>query len=1336
MSEISFQYKIKTKPSYQVGFSYWPSDSIEYGLVYQRYIALSDASTFNSPVAITKVATGFYQLYDLFVHAKPYDVQYQDTTAFLECERDKIKESDTQASLARKKNSFIIRTELFQMLLPQPKVNIYSNHYLSRHDTILNRYYNLFLGGYDENLYVNIPEKWLRHDYTLRKYQNFSLQKQNGSHLGRYQSLYNFDFINHLSIMKTPGMGTPFDNELSIYDTVLTQSPRIGLNMLDITLGTPFDNKMNILDDILTERPDRISLNVLPIYMGQKSKFGINIIPQILMKSPYIYRINVIQQLYGKRSQFIVNTNAILSGEPGEKHANIQTMLFGKPKNRYTDVNQILSGTAILKQANVYQVTSGTVSLKYTNAYQHICEGYRDSKILDKLDNWFASKDVNRTNIQQNVHMAFKDMSLTSCFLYDMTIADAKKSSYLDTVFGSLNQKQSDLFTGIQTTMGLTNVEFFKNYTTYKHNSDFDAYSGSFVKNDTQSVMTTEMIYSTKEQLSLTADALQMYVHKDAPVIYAPENFFGAYLSSKHTNINDVIYALYKDSQSIRIWQNHFAYKDRYSLPDIQKLDFASKDRHSIPEVQKMPALKKIVKTIFVQDIGVLGNKDAASTNIHIDALAFKNKLDSDVNNQMLALFKDLHSVYVFADNWAFKDLHETSLINQYFISKDLHDTSLLYAGYASFKEAAHVHIPDMDYVFKNELPAHYITVLAHESFTNAIIPISKVKHQAYIDSVNLMVEKISQDGYLNQNISASVIAHNTYMPDLDLFCDKQSFNTYIDYKNNQVTKNKIRLAVFKDEFIHRKHYLAHLEASFLTDKKMNESWLGNSITVHKKSNKGRIEDGLSIIVGTREIYCHNSIFVDKINQMCYYDYNMVWSDKKLTGQMLDSVTSAERKQREVYMLDCISPAIKKHVDTFYDYGVFTNRTIYESALFKQLCEVHTTAYDTGIRPDDFGNWVWVYETPDPFPGDYFGIDELLLPENDSRYDDFTEIIFNKQTMMPRNPVKVIDDHTFIAKYPNQHPLTSKYADVAVNYEDSAIKVEQFYGIESSVMHTVFLKFYRVWQKKVFEFGTMTMVQAVKWMLEYLYSWIMEYFPLEQIEQALRVFKLIRWYGETSIIQNSQYVVTYEYDTLESKLTSGTCLIPNNLNDSDATMYVDSKFGVIRNKPEYIGQREASVTFTIDNKKNSTFTFSLSNTVGSVNIYINDELVDTLSRSVMNRTYELPYTGETNIVKIEKPAAHNLNDLFFIGNIKIPNCTFKNLSIEFDPVLKAGNKPLNDIAKKMVAYANLYEDREEIYTILREGNLGVSEIYKRLLEYWEIHHQDKCKGKRLTIKEV
>jgi hypothetical protein len=552
------------------------------------------------------------------------------------------------------------------------------------------------------------------------------------------------------------------------------------------------------------------------------------------------------------------------------------------------------------------------------------------------------------------------------------------------------------------------------------------------------------------------------------------------------------------------------------------------------------------------------------------------------------------------------------------------------------------------------------------------------------------------------------------------------------------ISKAKIHSSISKDTFVSKKASYTYLNQELLwTDKNQKDTFItNNNLWINKRVCTNQIEDNIFFTVNPKDIYRYNSLFVDKTDQMCYYDYGTTWADKTLNARIENQI-QCDRKTQKAQMLDCVSPFIKKELNAFYNYGVFSNKLIRESALFKEMEEIQKITKECGLHPDDFGNWAWVYETPDPFDGMNYGIDELLLPENDTRYEYFEDIIFNKETMTPRNPVKQIDENTFIAKYPIKHPLSSKYANIAVDYEQSAISFENYYGIETRIMNDVFLKFYRIWQSKIFEFGTMNMVQSVKLMLEYLYTWIMGYFPLEEIEQALRVFKLIRWYGESSIIQNSQYIISYEYGLLESKLNTGTCMIPNNLGPEDnTTMFVDGKLGVIRNDPALIGISNAYVEFEINNKKNTTFTFSLSNTVGSVNIYINEVLVDTISKSALNLTYELPYTGDVNIVRIEKEMAHNLNATFYIGNIKIPNGTFKELSIEFDPTLKAGNKPLNDIAKKMIAAANLYDNKEEAYDTIRKNNLGVSELYKKLSEYWELHHQNKSKGKRLTIKEV
>jgi hypothetical protein len=259
----------------------------------------------------------------------------------------------------------------------------------------------------------------------------------------------------------------------------------------------------------------------------------------------------------------------------------------------------------------------------------------------------------------------------------------------------------------------------------------------------------------------------------------------------------------------------------------------------------------------------------------------------------------------------------------------------------------------------------------------------------------------------------------------------------------------------------------------------------------------------------------------------------------------------------------------------------------------------------------------------------------------------------------------------------------------------------------------------------------MSMVDSVKLMLDYMYSYItLNYSGTEYLEPALRVFRLIRWFGETSIMHNAQYKITFEYEDLKSNLQSGICLIPNDM----IGMKINTSLKVIESDSTYFNN-DAYIKLYVQNREDTQITFSISFTGGVTEIYLNDDLIDVLYSNQPSVTYDLPETSDTNEFVIKRSASSNQN-VCYIGNIIVKKATFKNLNIAYDPELKAGNMPLNDIVNKMVILANMYDNEAEMFDMFRKGNLGISELYKRLQNYWELHHADKEKGKRLTIKET
>lgn len=815
-----------------------------------------------------------------------------------------------------------------------------------------------------------------------------------------------------------------------------------------------------------------------------------------------------------------------------------------------------------------------------------------------------------------------------------------------------------------------------------------------------------------------------------------PEN------GTKHINLFDEIFLTYPNDKFSIYHQasydsfNTMVYKLGNSLQFWEQVCFATKEHFNLYLHLQHTSLQKIKHVLNIRD-ELCTSREVYDLNLDLSELWACR----DSNNMLIMPWSD----------FAIKDRYSMDVYRQTHIYKDRH-------GIPSTMDIESI----MKGVASVILLGDYGKT-TWENINGAFIPVAKNHDQGFIDHITSVVRSASPGAlFITENLFTSVLRHPTNL-NIDIFLDKIPFKTWIEYENETITRTILHSAIYDDILsvklpktngdtavwsfdVGDVYKLGHptdvITQIFMERSNQIATYTPSTEWVDKKNRSLFNED---TYISTQRIDrisdYFNQIYLERTPRLCYYDYGYgEWTHRTLYPILLDVKEEwGTRKDRDNKLFDFMTPGIRKNVPTFYDEYVIPGNVIRTSEIANQLDWMKKTNAKCAIHPHDFGNWAWVYETPDPFQQNLFGIDELLIPENDARYENFEDIIFDKKHLRPRNPVRIIDDTTFVAKFPSKHPI-KKFQDIGLDYEAGAIKLQNYFGVETDVMHSMFLRFYRIWQAKVFQFATMTMQQAVNQMLEYLFAWIPDYYPVDKVEQAYRVFKMIRWYGEAAIIRNSQYIVSYELDTLQTTMKNGHCEIPHNLQcenptSSNNTMFVDASLLVIRNDPTMLGS-DAYVEFYIDNPQNTTISFSLMNTIGSVYIYLNDNLIDIQSHSTLNLVYSIPFTGDINTIKIEKPAAHNLNDTFYIGNIRVEKMSYKNLTIEFDPQLKAGNKPLNEIAIKLVQYANLKEDRDRAYKEALKSNLGLSEMYKKLLEYWNLHHQNKTKGKRLTIKEI
>ena len=535
------------------------------------------------------------------------------------------------------------------------------------------------------------------------------------------------------------------------------------------------------------------------------------------------------------------------------------------------------------------------------------------------------------------------------------------------------------------------------------------------------------------------------------------------------------------------------------------------------------------------------------------------------------------------------------------------------------------------------------------------------------------------------------------------------------------------QVSEYENIFVTTKNKVANEYENMYADTKMrNTTWYENIYSNTETRNATLYENVYSNTHEKITNMFENDFVIGHGKSIIENFTSAVQEIKRLTSvAAIESVDFSKTNTVSVISLD-------KKKDGYEESYLIPVSKLYSDTSYAEIDSVLKKYKELEIDKDDFGNWAWVYEPENPF-NKYNdirdGIDELLLPEKDYRYENFEDIVFNRKTNRPRNPVKKIDEYTWICKYPTRHPFKNTHPDVGIAYVGE--KKDNYYGVNTGIMQEIFLKYYQIWQQNLYKFATMSMHEASRLMLEYIYSWIILYYPPENLEQALRVFRQIRWFSECAVINNSQYIIRGEWTDL--KMLD----IPNDLEDND-TMYYDEKLFAIRNTPESYNpntRTEASVEFHYTVWKDTFVTFSVLVQSGSMNLYIDDVLVDTISTTRRFNKYPVKFTGEETTIRFEKTAENNV-DNFLIADVRLKDMQFGNLEVEFDPKLKAGNKALSLVADKMIKWADVYDDVAEAYEELQKKNIGIAVTVDMMKEYLELHHKNKNKGKRLTIKKT
>ena len=1113
---------------------------------------------------------------------------------------------------------------------------------------------------------------------NLNIYDNLYLDYYDNK-LNIYKSLSHFkikreiNVYNDIFAKEKTNILNKFNNEFALRDELV-------LNKIKETIAIKPDYTAYIFKNYLSKQNTKIN-NIYKLYFGKQNDKIANI--NKILESHRKIIANKYKNIYGTKSLKIGIINKDLFSINENKYAYIFKTSIANKGGIYANVNKSLFLDTDNKNANLNKSCFGDYSSKFANLYKHKY-AIKNNISLYKHKDIFGDSEYKNAFISKNISANIYNKNLNI-----NKILFSNKNALNGHIDKNISGNKDDLY--LQTNNNLFAEKYYLDANVNEH---YFGYKDKYLSDIDHNVFFNS---SNKNAFIIN----NIFLHK---------NYHDTFIQYKDLNLYKDIY---KSSYEIILFL-HNKYKDT-------QIDYDTF------------MLYKNKSGTFIKDEEIFTQKEKLGISVNYENIFLhRNNYNFDINKNisMSSSAKDLYSFNNYKDGVFLKlDAKKMSSFKaDEFLNLSEKDVGIFKNKIFIIKDLIDVNIQrDTYFVIKNIKNLYFIS-----KYFGILVPCSLSQKNTFLNRINEFCDKLSKESNILDIVNGTKISLNTDIFGQDLFVAKGEHNIYLQNRIFWAYKEKFLTNYQKDLFFNKK------EVNINTFKQENISKSAKNINaftqvrVKVKERLINLDKSIWLLKEKKSTYIFEQEFLNKLPKVLYI--NKEWfagiTDRYIS---LFEQKMLFRKIGEIKLLN-LSSLFKENKElNVFDSDLIFNKSLKDMDLYKQIEQIHTLAKESRIE-DHIGEWVWSYEPPDPFNSSTFGIDELLLPEVDTRYEDFEDIIFNKKTQKPRNPIKVIDSDTWIAKLPPKHPLPER-KNIGNIY--TGVVRENYFGVRTSIMHQIYLEFYTLWQSHIFEFASMTMLQSLKRMLDYLYAYILENYNEAQLPEALRVYHQIRWFGECAVLNNSQYIVSIERDTLKSNLHTGGCDIPNNLNSQD-TMYIDSTPGIcaIRNNEAYIGSSNAYVEFYLKTHANTSIRFDLINTIGSVNIYIDNKLVDTVSTSKIGLAYLLDYTGETITVRIEKEKESNLNNRFYICNISVEKESFKDLSIDFDPTLKAGNAPMDEIAKKMIQYAEQYDDIIEAYEHIKKANLGVSVTVNQMMDYWDKHHQDKLKGKRLTIKRT
>ena len=347
-------------------------------------------------------------------------------------------------------------------------------------------------------------------------------------------------------------------------------------------------------------------------------------------------------------------------------------------------------------------------------------------------------------------------------------------------------------------------------------------------------------------------------------------------------------------------------------------------------------------------------------------------------------------------------------------------------------------------------------------------------------------------------------------------------------------------------------------------------------------------------------------------------------------------------------------------------------------------------------------------------------------------FPDFQDLVFG-DNMIIEDKAKYVkglsDEGNQIVTLPLENPI-DLYSDIAKDYLDVDVSIMQF------AMNTM----YSIWKENIYAYATSRADKSIESILKRTEKYIRE--KLSYDEEATKhidkTLKLMGWLSEAAILSNSDYELTYvtedgkiDYAHKNFGNLNKNILNIQNLEINDDYLLAtkvpgtDSMFE-FRVNQEY----DIRMTFKAYMVHQGVLVITIGNKeykyLGTEKVYHDIDV--TIPKEVKKVSIVFYFDNEDSTIEI---ASFKVEKMFNVDfNIKYLGKLTNSNSI-INKTLEVIQNTTDAIEDTVIGVPEDYVSKEDAIT----NSIQVSYMINSFIHYMYMHHNNKCKGKRLTIKK-